>query len=629
MRKSGMDGGYDTDDDDDDDDDLSDIDTDSDDFLSSESDSDDGRPAKKSQRGRKPKKNKVKKPLSKKAQALADQAKQEKLIAKQDRARRRREAAQQLLGKGGILTQTKLYSFEIYPDMVENVRSASNALGYPMLEEYDFRHDHTIDHCILPMSLRPQAQIREYQEKALSKMFGNGRARSGIIVLPCGAGKTLVGITAMATINRSTLIVASTSVAAMQWKAQVKLWTTMPDEQIYVFTKDSKPHISHDAKVVIATYSMLAYDQTRSSDAQDVMDIITGSEWGLLLLDEVHVAPADKFKKCITTTHSRCKLGLTATLVREDDRVVSLIEMIGPKLYEASWLDLSRQGFIATVRCYEVWCPMTADAYKQFLNAPHQLQRQLYVLNPNKLQTLEALMLLHESRGDKIMIFCEDTEAIRLISASLRRPAVMGDTKDADRLRILKEFSTSPRGDSIIISKVGDNSIDLPDTNVIIQISSHYASRRQEAQRLGRILRPKSHRSGTIDAHFYSLVSEDTSEMHYATKRQRFLVDQGYAYKILKQENVLELTKALYNGRALGFSTPEHQKQLLDFILTSFYTGKQNNEHYKSLASSLTSAGNSGAQAQIRKTRGADWPQDSDDDVAARQRAGGNKKQKR
>lgn len=195
-------------------------------------------------------------------------------------------------------------------------------------------------------------------------MFGNGRARSGIIVLPCGAGKTLVGITAMITIGRSCMIFCTTAVAVDQWRRQIKLWTTLPDDYIYCFTRGNKIIPKPGPKVIITTYSMVAYEQKRGPRAMEIMRQITNEEWGLVLLDEVHVAPADKFRKCVSVTHSRCKLGLTATLVREDDKIEDLIFLIGPKLYEANWLDLQARGFIATVECVEIWCPMTAEFYR-------------------------------------------------------------------------------------------------------------------------------------------------------------------------------------------------------------------------------------------------------------------------
>ncbi|KAG0463183.1 hypothetical protein HPP92_021659 [Vanilla planifolia] len=350
---------------------------------------------------------------------------------------------------GGLLDGAELaaaaeeketHSFEIDPAQVENVkqRCLPNALNYPMLEEYDFRND-TVNPD-LNMELKPQAQPRPYQEKSLSKMFGNGRARSGIIVLPCGAGKSLVGVSAACRIKKSCLCLATNAVSVDQWAFQFKLWSTIRDDQICRFTSDNKEKFRGNAGVVVTTYNMVAFGGKRSEDSEKIIEEIRNREWGLLLMDEVHVVPAHMFRKVISITKSHCKLGLTATLVREDELITDLNFLIGPKLYEANWLDLVKGGFIANVQCAEV----------------------------------------------------------------------------------------------------GDNSIDIPEANVIIQISSHAGSRRQEAQRLGRILRAKGRLQDRMaggkeeyNAFFYSLVSTDTQEMYYSTKRQQFLIDQGYSFKVI------------------------------------------------------------------------------------------------
>ncbi len=454
-----------------------------------------------------------------------------------------------------------VYSIEVASDLVEQVRRRADELGYPMLEEYDFRKDAATPEQILPAALKPSAQIREYQEKALSKMFGNGRARSGIIVLPCGAGKTLVGITAMSTIGRSTLIVCSTAVAVQQWKNQIRLWTHLPVEHITMLAQGSKEMPTKDAKVIITTYSMLAHSQKRSVAAEELMKFITTQEWGLVLLDEVHMAPADKFKICIEQTHSRCKLGLTATLVREDEKINDLFFLLGPKLYEANWMDLSAQGFIATVRCIEVWCPMPPLFYETYLHEPdHKKRLSLCVANPEKINTLEALIRMHELRGDKIMVFSEQKFILELLARSFNTYFIHGDVPHVERMSILKKFGSTgvDRVNVIFISKIGDNSIDLPDTNVIIQLSAHYSSRRQEAQRLGRILRPKSHKSGSIDAFFYTLITQDTDELKYATKRQRFLVDQGYAYEVKRSSTIHFTARNFYQENSKDMVYPPY-----------------------------------------------------------------------
>ncbi|KAG4118543.1 hypothetical protein ERO13_D11G022333v2 [Gossypium hirsutum] len=279
-------------------------------------------------------------------------------------------------GHDGLLNEAELaaaaeeketHAFEIDPAQVENVkqRCLPNALNYPMLEEYDFRND-TVNPD-LDMELKPHAQPRPYQEKSLSKMFGNGRARSGIIVLPYGAGKSLVGVSAASRIRKSCLCLATNAVSVDQWAFQFKLWSTIRDDQICRFTSDSKERFRGNAGVVVTTYNMVAFGGKRSEESEKIIEEIRNREWGLLLMDEVHVVPAHMFRKVISLTKSHCKLGLTATLVREDERITDLNFLIGPKLYEANWLDLVKGGFIANVQCAEVWCPMTKEFFAEYL----------------------------------------------------------------------------------------------------------------------------------------------------------------------------------------------------------------------------------------------------------------------
>ncbi|KAI7983010.1 General transcription and DNA repair factor IIH helicase subunit XPB2, partial [Camellia lanceoleosa] len=303
------------------------------------------------------------------------------------------------------------------------------------------------------------------------------RARYGIVVLPCGAGKSLVGVSAARQIKKSCLCLATNAVSVDQWAFQFKLWSTIRDEHICRFTSDSKERFRGNAGVVLTTYNMVAFGGKRSEESEKIIEEIRNREWGLLLMDEVHVVPAHMFRKIISITKSHCKLGLTATLVREDERITDLNFLIGPKLYEANWLDLVKGGFIANVQCAEV-CHM----------------ERTKILQLQKVEIPCWLMLL-------LLFFTK---------------------------------------------QVGDNSIDIPEANVIIQISSHAGSRRQEAQRLGRIPRAKfvvgltgasSRQIGRgkeeYNAFFYSLVSTDTQEMYYSTKRQQFLIDQGYSFKVI------------------------------------------------------------------------------------------------
>ncbi|KAJ9059204.1 DNA repair helicase RAD25 [Entomophthora muscae] len=455
---------------------------------------------------------------------------------------------------------SQIHSFEIAAKDVEMVKKRCTELDYPVLEEYDFRNDSV--NPSVDMDLKANTVIRPYQEKSLNKMFGNGRARSGIIVLPCGAGKTLVGITAACTIKKSTLILCTSAVSVEQWRQQLLLWSTIKAEQIACFTSGHKEFYGSEITVVISTYSMVGNIKHRSHSSKKMMEFLQGREWGLLLLDEVHVVPANMFRQVVTKVASHAKLGLTATLVREDERIDDLNFLIGPKLYEANWMDLAKQGHIATVECAEVWCSMTPEFYREYLRETSRRRALLYVMNPAKLQACQYLIQLHEGQGDKIIVFSDNVFALKAYALKLQKPFIYGATSQQERLRILQQFQYNPLLNTIFLSKVGDTSIDLPEANCLIQVSSHYGSRRQEAQRLGRILRAKRHAKSSV-AYFYSLVSRDTSEMFYSSKRQQFLIDQGYAFKIITE------IEGIQDNEDLVYPTKSSQLELLHMVLMS------------------------------------------------------------
>jgi DNA excision repair protein ERCC-3 len=468
---------------------------------------------------------------------------------------------------------TTVVSFQVDGAKVENVKRQAIELDYPLMEEYDFRND-SVNPNVPLFDLKPITRIRRYQERSLAKMFGNGRARSGIIVLPCGAGKTLTGVTAAQTIKKSCVCLATNAVSVLQWKYQFQKWTNIPDDRISVFTSDQKESLHPDACVLVTTYTMISYSGKRSEESQKVMDQITGREWGILLMDEVHVVPAKMFRRVIGSVKAHTRLGLTATLVREDDLISDLNFLIGPKLYEANWMDLTAQGYLANVQCVEVWCPMSGSFMKEYLMASNaRLKQCLYVLNPNKLRCVEFLVRFHEERGDKIIVFSDLVYSLKLYAEMLKRPLIYGETPERERQAILGTFRATDALRTICISKVGDTSIDLPEANVIVQVSSHFGSRRQEAQRLGRILRPKSYTQqdgsnrSSFNAFFYTLVSADTQEMFYSAKRQQYLIDQGYTFKIvtnLCDKAAEEAVKHNYT-----YSTAEQDRNLLRTVLNS------------------------------------------------------------
>ena len=456
--------------------------------------------------------------------------------------------------------QEAVHSFEIPDAAVEKVQKRCLEIQFPMLEEYDFRND--VRNANLLIDLKPATQIRSYQEKSLSKMFGNGRAKSGIIVLPCGAGKTLVGITAACTIKKGTIVLCTSTMSAVQWAAEFRKWSNIDEKDIAVFTADNKKRFPGNTGVIVTTYPMVTQSGKRAHDSQKMMDFLTQREWGLMLLDEVHVVPANIFRKVSHSIKSHSKLGLTATLLREDDRIQDLNFLIGPKLYEANWMELSEQGHIAKVQCAEVWCPMTTEFYDEYLRTKDRgLKQNLYVMNPRKIQACQFLIDYHERRGDKIIVFSDNVYALEHVAKALGKAYICGATSNNERQYVLENFMRNTDIRTIFLSKIGDTSLDLPEATCLIQISSHYGSRRQEAQRLGRILRAKRRSDEGFNAFFYSLVSKDTAEMYYSTKRQAFLVDQGYSFKVITQLAGMDRMEGLV------FATPQERRELLQKLV--------------------------------------------------------------
>ncbi|KRZ13878.1 DNA excision repair protein haywire, partial [Trichinella zimbabwensis] len=453
--------------------------------------------------------------------------------------------------------ELELFTFEVYQECIETLQKRCIEIEHPLLAEYDFRNDtHNPNLCI---DLKPSAILRPYQEKSLRKMFGNSRARSGVIVLPCGAGKSLVGVTACCTVNKRCLCLCNSNVSVQQWRNQFKMWSTADDSKIVRFTRESGDHAPSGNRanapvICISTYSMIAYQGRRSFEAEQMMHYIRQQEWGLILLDEVHTIPAKMFRRVLTIVHSHCKLGLTATLVREDDKITDLNFLIGPKLYEANWMELQKEGYIARVQCAEVWCPVTAEFYDYYLTSKISVKLLLAVMNPNKFRICQFLVKYHERRNDKIIVFSDNVFALKKYAIAMERPFLYGETSQNERMQILQNFQFNPRVNTIFVSKA----------NVLIQISAHGGSRRQEAQRLGRILRAK--RGGScsdqFNAFFYSLVSQDTLEMSYGRRRQRFLINQGYSYKVITNLVGMEQETLLY-------STKEEQLGLLHQVLSA------------------------------------------------------------
>lgn len=493
-------------------------------------------------------------------------------------------------------TFKQMHSFEISAKERDKVAERCLDIGYPPLSEYDFRNDHV--NPTLPIDLRPQTQIRPYQEKALSKMFGNGRGKSGIIVLPCGAGKTLVGITAACHIKKSIMVLCTSFTSVYQWGNEFKKWSDIKEEDIALFSAQEKKQFKHPAGVLVSTYSMMSERSKRSHDSAKMMEWISSKEWGLMILDEVHVVPAQIFRRVTGTVRAHCKLGLTATLVREDDKITDLNYIIGPKLYEANWMELADQGHIAKVQCAEVWCPMSMEFYQEYQKETTRKQGLYYIMNPTKFQVCQFLIDYHEKRGDKIIVFSDNLFALKHYATKMKKAFIYGDTSNAERINILENFQHNEVINTLFLSKIGDTSLDLPEATCLIQISSHYGSRRQEAQRLGRILRAKRRNDEGFNAFFYSLVSKDTTEMVYSAKRQAFLVDQGYAFKTITHLSGME------EMPGLAYKTLDERRELLAHVMLQQETAADVEKVDDNMWSHLSGGGGKGMKKGVQRRAG-------------------------
>ena len=473
-----------------------------------------------------------------------------------------------------------VFRLEIHPKMIDKVKtertnlSSEDKFKYMLTQEYDYKRE-TVENPLLEFRLKTHVKIRPYQEKALSRMFVEGRARSGIIVLPCGAGKTLVGILAMERIKRRTLILCINNLTVNQWEKQIGQFTNLEGTKIFKFISKSGEDRSvpdlNQPCIVISTYTMISRsDEGRGEYSKEFIEKLGQVEWGLLLLDEVQVAPAEVFKKAfLIKTKSHCKLGLTATLVREDEKIEDLQFYIGPKLYEESWQDLTNQGFLARVLCEEIRVTMTdgfLKMYKENGDITKNIKTYLYSGNPNKFLAIQYLIDMHVKKGHKILVFIDSIDILLEYAKKLNYPYMCGDVKDYEREKLLKFFQDLPNWNVLFVSRVGDVGIDLPDANVAIEVTSQFGSRRQEAQRLGRILRPKETREGKYQAFFYTLVSIGTDEVRYAVQRQKFLVQQGYSFKIT-QEETLPYNKNPKVRRRMKMAETKEQDEFLQRLL--------------------------------------------------------------
>jgi DNA excision repair protein ERCC-3 len=364
--------------------------------------------------------------------------------------------------------------------------------------------------------------VRDYQRQAAEAFFAGGEAHggSGVVVLPPGAGKTIVGIAAMALVGQSTLILTTGRTSLNQWRRELLARTTLAPEQIAEYSGGAKGI----AAVTIATYQMLTYRDERGGE-QTHLHLFGDRDWGLIVYDEVHLLPAPVFR-ATAAIQARRRLGLTATLVREDGREADVFALIGPKKYDVPWRELASRGWIAEAVCTEVRLRLPDEQRMAYAVAEKREQHRIAAENPRKLRVAREIM--EEHPGALALIIGQYLEQLQYFADNFGAPLVTGKTPQRERERLFDAFRAGEER-LLVISKVGNFALDLPDAALLIQISGTFGSRQEEAQRLGRILRPKDGRP----AHFYTLVTRDTSELDFAHNRQLFLAEQGYEYRVV------------------------------------------------------------------------------------------------
>ncbi|GAA1164349.1 DEAD/DEAH box helicase [Ornithinimicrobium humiphilum] len=363
--------------------------------------------------------------------------------------------------------------------------------------------------------------LRPYQQQAVDGFWDGG---SGVVVLPCGAGKTLVGAGAMARSSTTTLILVTNTVSARQWRDELLRRTTLTEDEIGEYSgarKEVRP-------VTIATYQVLT---TKRKGVFPHLDLLDARDWGLVVYDEVHLLPAPIFRMT-ADLQARRRLGLTATLVREDGRESDVFSLIGPKRYDAPWKDIEAQGYIAPADCVEVRVTLPESMRMAYAVAEPEERYRFAACAPAKDDVVRALVARH--RGEPTLIIGQYLDQLGQLAEALDAPLITGETSVKQRQELFRQFREGEI-DLLVVSKVANFSIDLPEASVAIQVSGTFGSRQEEAQRLGRVLRPKG--DGRT-AHFYTTVARDTVDAEFAAHRQRFLAEQGYAYRIVDAEDL-------------------------------------------------------------------------------------------
>ncbi|GAB3107856.1 DEAD/DEAH box helicase [Janibacter alkaliphilus] len=412
----------------------------------------------------------------------------------------------------------------VHPSERGHLKQELLKVGWPAEDEagYVDGEAHPIDLDTGDWSLRP------YQQQAVDGFWDGG---SGVVVLPCGAGKTLVGAGAMAAARSTTLILVTNTVSARQWREELLRRTTLTEDEIGEYSgarKEIRP-------VTIATYQVLTM---KRKGVYPHIDLLDARDWGLIVYDEVHLLPAPIFRMT-ADLQARRRLGLTATLVREDGREADVFSLIGPKRFDAPWKDIEAQGYIAPADCVEVRVTPSESERMAYATADAEDRYRLASTSPVKLPVVETLVRRHadagsDGQGEPTLVIGQYLDQLHELAERLNAPLITGETPVKERQQLFADFREG-RSRLLVVSKVANFSVDLPEATVAIQVSGTFGSRQEEAQRLGRVLRPKE--DGRT-AHFYTVVARDTVDAEMAAHRQRFLAEQGYGYRIVDADDI-------------------------------------------------------------------------------------------
>jgi DNA excision repair protein ERCC-3 len=440
------------------------------------------------------------------------------------------ELARQPKVRGYLGDKLDASAYAIDPGHRGVLKLALIQVGYPAEDLAGY-----VEGTPLPTNLRDIARsglkfnVRDYQVEAAEVFYAGGDAKggSGVIVLPCGSGKTIVGIAAMAKVQKSTLVLTTSVTAVKQWHREILDKTDLKDADVAEYTGDTK----EIAPVTIATYQIITYRPDKEEEFPH-FKLFGERDWGLIVYDEVHLLPAPVFR-VTAQIQARRRLGLTATLIREDGREGDVFSLIGPKKYDVPWRELETQGWIAAATCSEIRVALPAEMRMEYAVA--ELRDKYRIASENEAKDDVVASLLKRHAHERVIVIGQYISQLKRLSKRFKVPLITGATPNKEREDLYNQFR---RGECrhLVLSKVGNFAIDLPDANVLIQVSGTFGSRQEEAQRLGRVLRPKANGE---TAHFYTLVTRDTREIEFAQHRQMFLTEQGYSYAIADEAEVL------------------------------------------------------------------------------------------